>query len=171
MKKHKQKFIWGGIIVLAVGLMIWGSSAQQTEAGNWADTDVACLAGGHQNALQHIHADLNVFIDGEEQPIPANTGISSDCMAEVHTHDSTGEIHVETARDQLDLTLEDFFAVWDRSFARDGYGRKVIVNGEEIDGSSYEFSDGDVIEVRFESSTSSATTTDNSTSTTNNPAS
>lgn len=159
MRKHKTKLIWGGVIIVAIGLMIFGGNT--SDAGNWPGTEVTCLPGGHANALTHIHANLSVFIDGEEQLIPANAGVSGACMAEVHTHTSDGEIHVETPTREHNRTLADFFAVWDEDLERDGFTREITVNGSTSD-SGYVFADGDRVEVRFTSATSSpvATTTE-----------
>lgn len=155
MQRNNNTLIWAGVIAVALGLMIWGSSAQETAAGTWADTEVACLPGGHQNAINHIHAQLTVSINGEPQNIPANVGVNANCMAEVHTHDASGKIHVETTDTTIDQTLADFFAVWDKPLERDGYSRTLLVNGEVHEG-TYVFSDGDVLELRYESVPSSA---------------
>jgi hypothetical protein len=164
MKKQKQKLIWGGVIVVAVGLMIWGSGAQQAGAGTWQDTDVACLAGGHQAAINHLHANLSVVVDGEERPIPSSAGVSAGCMAEVHTHDSSGQIHVETARGSADRSPADFFAVWDEPFERANYERTVTVNGEAVVGESYTFSEGDQVVVRYQNSANATSSANQSTS-------
>lgn len=148
MKKHKTKIIWGVIIVGLVGLMYWGG--QTSNASNWEDTDVSCIPGGHQSLAFHIHTDLTVTVDGQQQTIPSNTGISHSCMSEVHTHDSSGNIHVESSDRSTVLTLADFFAVWDEPIERDGYETTVLVNGEESD-FDYQFRDGDDIEVSFQS--------------------
>ncbi|MEX2515097.1 MAG: hypothetical protein WD335_03140 [Candidatus Paceibacterota bacterium] len=146
MKKHKTKIIWTVVIVGLVGLMFWGS--QSSNASNWEDTDISCIPGGHQSLAFHIHADLKVLVDGQQQIIPANTGISHSCMAEVHTHNTSGQIHIESTNRSTVLTLADFFAVWGEDTERDGYETTVLVNGEEA-GFLYEWRDGDSIEVVF----------------------
>lgn len=157
MHKHKTKLIWGGVIVVAVALMIFGG--RTSDAGNWPGTAVACLPGGHANALTHIHADLSVFIDGEGESIPGNTGVSAACMAEVHTHAADGEIHIETPSRNHDRTLADFFAVWGEDLEKEAYEREITVNGVAAD-PGYVFADGDQITVRFTSVTNTATTTE-----------
>lgn len=160
MKKETSTWVWVGIIVVAVALMMWGARAQQTNAGTWEDTDVACLGGGHQNAMQHIHANLSVTVDGEPQSIPSGVGINADCMAETHTHDASGEIHVETADTNAVLTLEDFMTVWDQPFSdSEEYEKTITVNGEEFEEETYGFADGDVVEVSYRSVTGTSTAT------------
>ena len=67
----------------------------------------------------HIHPHLKIIINGAVQTIPANIGITVDCMHPIHTHDTTGEIHVESPA-QRDFILDDFFAVWNKPFSSDG---------------------------------------------------
>ena len=63
----------------------------------------------------HIHPVLTIVINGKKQVIPENIGIVKDCMHPIHTHDTSGVIHVESP-EQRDFTLADFFAVWDMTF-------------------------------------------------------
>lgn len=159
MKKHKTKLIIGGIVVAVVVVML---VSRPGSADTWGETQVSCLPGGHQNAVTHIHANLSVFVDGNQQVIPANTGIDNMCMAEVHTHDRSGEIHIESVDRNARRTLADFFAVWDELLEREGYDRSILVNGQPAS-PGYIFRDGDVIEVRFEridDGAAGATTTD-----------
>jgi hypothetical protein len=67
--------------------------------------------GGHENF--HIHAMLHVYVNGLLSPVPADIGIeaSKGFETSLHTHDSTGIIHME-ARRRYPFTLGDFFAVW-----------------------------------------------------------
>lgn len=164
MKQHKTKIIWGVVIVLLLGFMYWGG--QTSSADTWEDTDVDCLPNGHQNLAYHIHANLTVSVDGDQQTIPSNMGISNACMAEVHTHEAGGNLHIESTDANSERDLADFFAVWDRELDRDGYERSVTVNGEEAD-ADYVMRDGDQIEVRFTSveDDETATSTDAATST------
>jgi hypothetical protein len=152
MKKHKTKIIWGVVLVGLIGLMYWGGGS--SSSATWEDTDVSCLASGHQGLAFHIHSNLAVIIDGQQQPIQANTGISQVCMAEVHTHDASGYVHAESTDHNAVLTLRDFFAVWDEKTEREGYEANVLVNSEGAD-FDYEFRDGDDVEVVFTSTDAS----------------
>lgn len=68
-------------------------------------------AGGHENF--HVHAMLHVYVNGLLSPVPAEIGIeaSKGFETSLHTHDSTGIIHME-APHRYPFTLGDFFAVW-----------------------------------------------------------
>jgi hypothetical protein len=61
----------------------------------------------------HIHAMVHVYVDGLLSPLPANIGLDSAKHLEssLHTHDSTGIVHMEAAHPYR-FTLGDFFSVW-----------------------------------------------------------
>ena len=65
------------------------------------------------NSTVHFHPLLKVYVNGKQIPVPANIGIdpTQDAMqmAGLHTHDTTGTIHVEgVAR----ARLGQFFRIW-----------------------------------------------------------
>jgi hypothetical protein len=61
----------------------------------------------------HIHAMLHIYINGLLAPLPANIGLdpAKHLESSMHTHDSTGIIHME-APHPYNYTLGDFFSVW-----------------------------------------------------------
>jgi hypothetical protein len=61
----------------------------------------------------HIHAMLHIYVNGLLVPLPADIGIevSRGRETSLHTHDSTGIIHMETNH-PYPFTLGDFFSVW-----------------------------------------------------------
>ncbi|MEO8572131.1 MAG: hypothetical protein ABI553_10585 [Chloroflexota bacterium] len=83
----------------------------------------------------HVHAHLDVFIDGEPVVVPAGIGIAIDdpavrrfdepagpayggielciqpCISPLHTHDSSGIVHTESA-DARQNTLGELFIEW-----------------------------------------------------------
>lgn len=75
---------------------------------------VSCDAGGH-DAAYHIHAQLAIYLpDGTSADVPADIGIGGRCMYWLHTHDTTGQLHVE-APDETLATLADFLEIWRRT--------------------------------------------------------
>ena len=62
---------------------------------------------------QHIHAHLDVFLNGQAVAVPANIGIDyvSSHITPLHTHDSSGVIHIESP-DMRTYTLGQFFTEW-----------------------------------------------------------
>jgi hypothetical protein len=130
---NNTRTIWGIIIliVLAIALIVWSkkNSPSHELVTTWESVGVSCLPNGHQNLGQHIHSDLKILMNDTEVTIPANVGVVSTCMAEVHTHDTTGKIHIETAAKSDTFTLGQFFGVWGESLEKDGYDVTFKVNG------------------------------------------
>lgn len=69
-----------------------------------------CVTG---NLVYHSHPDLAITISGIPQTLPVTfeTGYDAGCSRPLHTHDSTGVIHVETDQD-VNYTLGDWFLTW-----------------------------------------------------------
>jgi hypothetical protein len=93
-----------------------GLEERRVEAGVPTMSDTS--AGG-----AHLHPELTVYADGDEVPIPVNIGIDPanppEMMAGLHTHDSSGVIHVENAAEP---TLGQFFEIWGVPFSPDQLG-------------------------------------------------
>jgi len=110
----------------------------------------------------HWHPDLSVYINGEPQTIPANLGMTGRRHADMHTHDTTGEIHIEPSGVVTfeSITAGKFFEIWGEEFnsqcilgncnGSDGQV-KMLVNGKEnLEFENYSMKDKDRIEIRFE---------------------
>ena len=128
----KKSYIWIGVTVVVIGLLLgWGKISGTTKPLTfWNGTEIACLPNGHEQLAMHIHQDLAITVDGVKEDVPANLGIASNCMAEVHTHDATGKLHEESATTGKSFKLKDFFTVWGKSIDRPGYSATLTVNGE-----------------------------------------
>jgi hypothetical protein len=91
---------------------------------------------GYETLQHHVHAHLDVFIDGQHQVVPAGIGINIDdpavhkgsiaggaaygsidppctqaCISPLHTHAVTGILHTESPTN-VDNTLGEFFVEW-----------------------------------------------------------
>ena len=158
-----------GLVVIGVVALALLSNARTGEARYWGDTQVQCLPNGHANLAVHIHPELYIITDGVSETVPGNIGVLPDCMAEIHTHESDGAIHVETVEAERadNYTLEDFFSVWGMGTERDGYTAEFRVNGKEASSArDIPLRDGDRIEVLYMSVGSTATTSQATTSVT-----
>ena len=62
----------------------------------------------------HIHTQLDVIVNGKSFEVPAGIGIdeATNHIAALHTHDTTGLIHVESAKENDSFTLRQFLTVW-----------------------------------------------------------
>ena len=114
-KSSKKLYIFITIII-AVGLLIWGAMAMFQNTSSCQNTPAKDInIGSHQNLKLHMHTELKILIDGREQVIPSNIGIGQNLMRPVHTHDISGEIHMEGPC-KRDFTLGDFFSIWEKTF-------------------------------------------------------
>jgi hypothetical protein len=97
-----------------------------------------------EGTVLHIHQHVDILIDGQPVTVPADIGIdvAAQFLAPVHTHDTTGIIHVESPT-MRDFTLGQFFDVWGVRFDQhciggecDGNGRtlSVFVDGQAVTG-------------------------------------
>jgi hypothetical protein len=85
------------------------------EAGVSALITRAGLPALPQERLEyHIHAHVDVFLDGAAQAVPANLGIDRDeaVLSPLHTHDQTGIIHVENDKPRT-FFLGQLMIEWD----------------------------------------------------------
>src|SRR5438128_2581303 len=121
-KKNKKKNVFATFVILAVivGLLGFNSFSAfftgKTDTVSTRDLAMSCTLDMYTKF--HIHPHLMILVNGEQQVIPANTGINPGCMHPLHTHDDTGTVHVESPEER-DFTLGDFFAVWGKTFTKD----------------------------------------------------
>ncbi len=89
----------------------------------------------------HIHAHLSMYINGQSIPLPALIGITNTCFYWVHTHDTSGIIHIESPI-QAKFTLGTFLQLWREQFSQLQYqnqlssteGWKVYIDGKPFNG-------------------------------------
>jgi hypothetical protein len=120
--------------------------------------DILAICIRHKNVAFHIHTVLEIYILGKKQIIPKNAGIPRGCMHVIHTHDKTGELHIESPY-YHQFHLKDFFTIWGKTFNRncifeycvDGnHTLSFYVNG--VENGEYEnlpLRDGDAIRIVY----------------------
>lgn len=158
----KGVLIIGGLtVVVLASIMVVASNDPKTKLANsfkGADAEVVSEEG------VHIHPTVSVIINDQPQLIPANLGISGvGPMGDIHTHDTTGEIHYELNAGPVkkgNLKLTRLFEAWGKPFTKDQLldtkveGNKKItmsVNGQENnDYENYIVNDNDKIEIRYQ---------------------
>ncbi len=146
------------IFLLILGLVMWGIYALMTSPNSYDNLPASEInIGSHQNIALHIHSDLKILIDGQENLIPANIGVSTGIMRPLHTHDSTGEIHIEGPY-KRDFRIGEFFQIWGMTFnstcifenCTDKGELKMLVNGQENSQfDNYVMRDNDEIRIEF----------------------
>jgi len=88
-------------------------------------TGVPCLT----SEVFHLHPHLTITIDGISEPLPADIGVLTGCIQELHTHEEDGIIHVESDVDK-GYTLADFLNVWGIGLEQPGYITRLTVDDE-----------------------------------------
>lgn len=155
---HKALTGWAAVGFVVVALISGPTAAAATSSGwltpsaskpapRWPApspdrvVELATAAGlvpeTAERLTYHVHAHLDVFIDGRRQTVPAGIGIvttdpavhsgtidgqpayggisvpcAEPCISPLHTHDVTGILHTESAT-RADNTLGQFFTEWD----------------------------------------------------------
>ena len=76
--------------------------------------EAAGLSLGPMGTAQHYHVHLDVIADGLPIPVAKDIGVDprSGVMSGLHTHDTTGLIHIEAARADQRFTLGQLFTEW-----------------------------------------------------------
>ena len=109
---------------------------------------IACQTS--EQTAYHIHAHLAIFDHGTSRPVLAGIGIpgpqqrangfvtGGKCLYWLHTHDSSGIIHVESPTQRV-YTLGQFFDIWGQRLTGDQAGAAkgtltVFVNGKRFGG-------------------------------------
>jgi hypothetical protein len=66
-----------------------------------------------EGTVLHIHQHLDLFVNGRRVRVPAGIGIDAQLqfISPLHTHDTTGTLHVESPQSAT-FTLGQFFEVW-----------------------------------------------------------
>jgi hypothetical protein len=93
-----------------------------------------------EGTVMHAHQHLDIFIHGKTVPVPAMIGVNvaEQYISPIHTHDGSGEIHIESPTVQ-NFTLGQFFDIWGVRFTQKCVGSdcedpqnaiRVFVNGQ-----------------------------------------
>jgi len=83
------------------------------QTGTTAVDGVGCYVSGGN---YHVHALLSIYQDGVRLALPGSIGRNAACDYELHTHEGSGVIHVETDFPTT-FTLGQFFALWGQNLS------------------------------------------------------
>jgi hypothetical protein len=81
------------------------------------------------DAGYHVHAVLRIYIDGKQTVVPASIGLppEEEYLAPLHTHDTSGIIHIESSQPYA-FKLGQFFTIWGVKFTNTQLGGYVAGN-------------------------------------------
>ncbi len=133
-----------------LGTDTWPSGNTATGGKGPAIAGITCAT----SAAYHVHAHVAIIRNGEMLAIPKNVGIVPNCTYDLHTHDATGIIHIESPAYRR-FTLGQFFAVWGQPLSYTnvagitGLPVKIFVNdGTELHEHTGDLGDIDLISRR-----------------------
>lgn len=112
---------WAHVPALQTGPAPWDS-------GSATLADRLAPAGLHgltmEGAVVHIHQHLDLFVNGRRLQVPALIGIdpAGGFLTEIHTHDASGIVHVESPT-RRSFTLGQLFCEWGVKLTRTCLGR------------------------------------------------
>jgi len=105
----------------------------------WRYTGTATFGGVGcaRNENYHIHSLLTVYRNGQRLAIPDSIGRGGGCTYEMHTHDGSGVLHIETDVPKT-FTLGQFLALWGQNISATsilgltGPARYYVIENEKI---------------------------------------
>jgi hypothetical protein len=115
--------VGGFVVLIALILLILhfatsGSSHPPAVSSGYG-RGITCDTG--EGSAAHYHANLQIIVNGKDEPVPAGVGIvPNQCLYWLHTHDTSGVIHIETPDASRTYYLGDFFAVWSKTVSQSG---------------------------------------------------
>jgi hypothetical protein len=135
--RGERLIAWKTVPALQRGAPPWSS-------GSAALSDRLAPAGLHaltmEGAVVHVHEHLDLFVNGKKVEVPALVGIDPvrNFLTELHTHDTTGIIHVESPT-RTSFVLGQFFCEWGVKLTSNCLGRyrgalSWWVNGKRMHG-------------------------------------
>jgi hypothetical protein len=113
-------------LVLTILVAACGENANPTPSHA---PNVPC--GPSEVFTRHDHAHLTILIHGQIKTVPAFVGITATSICWLHTHDTSGIIHIE-AGDRRAFTLGDFFAEWGQPLSQSTIDGERAGSGESV---------------------------------------
>jgi hypothetical protein len=139
-KRINKLIIIGVIAVIAIIIAFSVTSIKYSPTANAAAPIDGIRCEAMEGSGYHIHAKLNLFINGQNYTVPSQIGITNYCLYWMHTHDSSGIIHIESPVNR-NFTLGNLFDVWKQKLsnnqvlnitADNTHPLNVYVNGTKV---------------------------------------
>ncbi|MGH2515583.1 MAG: hypothetical protein ACRDHP_07995 [Ktedonobacterales bacterium] len=105
----------------ATGTIITGTGTYTAPVDGTPRDTMSCL--GTEGTVIHIHMYLEIYVDGQQVQVPANTGIiqqqnGNACFYPLHVHQGEANIIHEETPIQATYTLGAFFDVWGQQLSK-----------------------------------------------------
>src|SRR5438552_15906657 len=167
---RNRKIIWSSIIAAIIIIVaasvfyyVYNQNHSQNQNQNQTETIVNpsyppvdnIYCDELEQSAYHVHAHLTIYIDVKAVPVAQGVGIATtqqsvSCYYWLHTHDSSGVVHIESPAGRS-FTLGNFFDIWGGQFQQLGYpsqldlssGWQAYVNGKPYNGDFHKIPLGD----------------------------
>jgi len=106
-KRRQRAYVTLAIVVALIGIIVGAVIFLQVPPNKVPLPPY--LSRCVNSEIYHYHPTLTVTINGVGMPIPVTFNLG--CHQPIHTHDSTGLLHVESDENR-DYTLNDWFLLW-----------------------------------------------------------
>lgn len=128
------------VLIAAVGFAVRASGHRTPRQTALSSSPIDGITCGAEQVAYHEHAHLSILVRGKSIPLPNTIGHrdASQCLYWLHTHDSSGILHIE-APHRIVPTLGTFFDVWGQPLSQtrvwkfetgSGQSMKVYVDGK-----------------------------------------
>ena len=110
--KHRNKIIAVAVIsVIIASIAIISYKLDNTTVSSISTIDsIGC--DSMEYSVFHIHAHIDIFVNGQPIIVPASIGIEDNtCLYWLHTHKADGIIHIESPKSR-DFSLGEFLDIW-----------------------------------------------------------
>jgi len=131
----------GPVSATGTSMPPWAVPANTSEQIQAAGLSTSAMSPGGA----HFHPHLDIRVNGAAVPVAANIGVdpTTGTMSELHTHDASGIVHIESAAKDDRYVLGQLFTEWDVRLDRTHLGgltadstRSLVafVDGKRFDG-------------------------------------
>jgi hypothetical protein len=125
----------GGVFLLVfiALIVVYKVSTASSGAPNGPPVGPIRCDTGEQLAV-HYHAHVEILHQGTPVTVPAQIGIPGTCFYWMHTHDTSGIVHIEAPRESASsqFTLGQFFAVWGQPLSSKQVATLTVAPGEQV---------------------------------------
>lgn len=134
------------IVIVAIGYFVYTNNHTSSSTETVVNPSYPPVDGIYCDSLEqstvHYHVYLAMYINGTQSPLPSQVGIAPDgsCLYWLHTHDSSGIIHIESPANRT-FTFGNFLDEWSQHFSSLGFPSQlnsanwqVWVNGKAYSG-------------------------------------
>jgi hypothetical protein len=119
----------GGASLDSLPLTTWPLPADPSAAAQKAGLQML----GEEELAVHYHSHLDIVAGGKRVVVPQYVGIdvAQQKISALHTHDTSGIVHIESAKD-VPFTLGQFFTEWGQPLSTTAVGPVTAGSGEKV---------------------------------------